>query len=187
MLVKIKSEIKDLATEEIYKEMKPFLISRFNKLPHFLEFDDYMSLAKITFMRVIKNYKVEFGKAFITYLGIALDSDICTYINRNRDRSVKAISLDQELTTETDRPIPRYESIEDQRATAEMSRAEYRALIKQLTRKVTKEDMLIMELYYYKDMSQTEISKIIGMSQVSISRRLKNVLKIMRREIRCIA
>ena len=56
-------------------------------------------------------------------------------------------------------------------------------LVSELFKLLTPREKQVIYLYYYMDLSQSEISKNIGMSQPNVSRTIKNSLKKMRNEL----
>lgn len=179
MLVKVKGAIKDLSIEEIYEEMKPFLVSRFSKYPHYLEFEDYMSLAKISFMTTINKYDVRKGTYFITLLGLILDGDLIKYLKRERDRSVKATSLDVQYAENRDA----HEMFEDPNVEMDFDKIETKEVVNRCMENLTARERKIIKLYYYNELTQTEIANILGLKQVSISRILQGAKEKMKLEL----
>lgn len=55
--------------------------------------------------------------------------------------------------------------------------------LRQIMDRLSKEDRMLLELRYFKNMTQTAAAKILGMTQVQVSRREKKLLKQMREEL----
>jgi len=58
-------------------------------------------------------------------------------------------------------------------------------LLKQLLDGLDEKERKLIEYRYYKDMTQTEVAKELGISQVQVSRLEKKILKNMREKARC--
>ena len=171
MLVKIKGRVKDLTVEEIYQEMYPFMIKRCKKWNGTeLENEENLSIAKIAFMRTIKKYK-HFKGAFITLLAFNIDSEFYKYITRDKDKSVKASSLDIAIgERDKDKII---EFIEDINSSEEILNVEKRLLINDMINSLNYEDKELIKMYYYQDKNQVQISHVLNVSQPTVGRRLK--------------
>ncbi|MBR3969543.1 MAG: sigma-70 family RNA polymerase sigma factor [Ruminococcus sp.] len=55
--------------------------------------------------------------------------------------------------------------------------------LRQIMDRLSKEDRMLLELRYFRNMTQTAAAKILGMTQVQVSRREKKLLKQMREEL----
>ncbi len=66
-------------------------------------------------------------------------------------------------------------------ADAEKERVINRVLLEQLLKKLEPKERKLIELRYYQDMTQTEVAKELGISQVQVSRLEKKILKRMRK------
>lgn len=64
---------------------------------------------------------------------------------------------------------------------AEKEKIVNRVLLEQLLKKLEEKDRKLIELRYYQDMTQTEVAKELGISQVQVSRLEKKILKRLRK------
>ena len=60
-----------------------------------------------------------------------------------------------------------------------------RILLKELLDGLDEKERKLIEYRYYKDMTQTEVAKELGISQVQVSRLEKKILKNMREKAKC--
>ena len=58
-------------------------------------------------------------------------------------------------------------------------------LLNELLNELDEKERKLIEYRYYKDMTQTEVAKRLGISQVQVSRLEKKILKNMREKARC--
>ena len=79
------------------------------------------------------------------------------------------VSDDDDNSTQTDLPVPP----PDEEITDKLS-------LRQVLNELSPEDRLLIELRYYKGLTQTKTAEALGMTQVQVSRREKKLLTFLR-------
>jgi len=108
------------------------------------------------------------------YLGISLDK--LTEV-RQMEANHALISLDQEtLGSSPGSRLTVLDQLEDKRLRSFHLAQEDRMIVQDSMRKIKDQSRQIIEFAFYKDLTQTEIAKELGISQMQVSRRLKKAL-----------
>lgn len=108
------------------------------------------------------------------YLGISSDKlDEVRHLEKN----YQPVSLDQELSQfQEGRTSSVLEQLEDKRYRSFQLVQEDRILLQDALMKIRFQSRQILEFAFYQDLTQTEIAKNLGISQMQVSRRLKRAL-----------
>ena len=94
------------------------------------------------------------------------------------EQRVICISLDEEMNKkpELDQNISKIEQIEDKKYKSFQLVQEDRFILKDGIKKLKAQSRQVIEFVFYYDLTQNEISKKLGISQMQVSRRLKTAL-----------
>lgn len=92
------------------------------------------------------------------------------------DRRKNAISLDQIINESSDNGQSLNDKIADDNYKLSQELQENRILLKRALNKLDDEDRDIIEMSYFRDMSQREIAEMLDLSQMQISRKIKKAL-----------
>lgn len=97
---------------------------------------------------------------------------------RHLEKNHQLVSLDQELNQQQEgRKSSVLEQLEDKRYRSFQLAQEDRILLQDALMKIRSQSRQILEFAFYQDLTQTEIAKNLGISQMQVSRRLKQALK----------
>jgi len=95
---------------------------------------------------------------------------------RHMEKNHFPVSLDQELSTFQESHTSVLEQLEDKRYKSFQLAQEDRILLQDAMGKVRFQSRQILEFAFYQDLTQTEIAKNLGISQMQVSRRLKKAM-----------
>ena len=99
----------------------------------------------------------------------ASKEDIIEALNASQPALSLTVSDDDDNSTQTDLPVPP----PDEEITDKLS-------LRQVLNELSPEDRLLIELRYYKGLTQTKTAEALGMTQVQVSRREKKLLTFLR-------
>lgn len=95
---------------------------------------------------------------------------------RQADQTSQALSLDQELGPDTNsRALG--EQVEDKKYISFQLAQEDRILVTEAMTQIKAQSRQVIEFAFYQDLTQTEIAKKLGISQMQVSRRLRSAIK----------
>ncbi|MBX2860065.1 MAG: sigma-70 family RNA polymerase sigma factor [Vampirovibrio sp.] len=92
------------------------------------------------------------------------------------ERRKQLISLDQFVMSESDSETQYIERLVDDKNQELLMGQENRMLVEQAIDQLKPEYQEVVRMTYFKDMSQTEIAEVMGISQMQVSRRLRKAL-----------
>ena len=95
--------------------------------------------------------------------------DIIEALNASQPALSLTVSDDDDNSTQADLPVPP----PDEEITDKLS-------LRQVLNELSPEDRLLIELRYYKSLTQTKTAEALGMTQVQVSRREKKLLTFLR-------
>lgn len=155
-----------------------------------LENDMYIELSYKEFCRRRENDKTYEDKLFIPVQGCLIETDRKNYIEFYRDRErqnylkkldkkVGLLSIDA-FDKEDEKATDLMTSEQEDIVSVVVNKMELIKLRDSLHRLSESERELII-LHFYKDIPQTELAKIYGINQSSISRRIKKILAKLKR------
>lgn len=160
-----------------------------------LSYDELFSMASLGFVSALKNYKEESGFKFSTFAYKCMENQVRHEIYRDKWNYYRDCRDDKEVyvkvnlgslnemvkesggeNKETERvellpaeePEFEYELIMDLRNALSTMEYKYRK---------------VLELHYFENKTQNEIAEFFGITQVSVHRRLKKAMKIVREKM----
>lgn len=91
--------------------------------------------------------------------------------------ALNLVSFDQKIQPDLSESKTIGEQLEDKKYTSFQATQEDKIFIDQAVENIEKQSREIIEYAFYQDLSQTEIAKKMGISQMQVSRKLKSALK----------
>lgn len=92
------------------------------------------------------------------------------------ETNFSALSLDHQIT-EDDNSSSFLENIEDKKYQSFQLAQEDKIILNEALNSIKEQSKQVLEYAFYQDLSQTEIAKKLGISQMQVSRRMKGALK----------
>ena len=160
-----------------------FIAKKFENKLETLE--DLVSIGSIGLIKGINTYKIDKNIRLATYASRCISNEILMYLRKNKKR-LGDVSFEEALSFDSE---GNELHLEDIIGTGEdITYKEYEkkvdiSLLKEHLEVLDDRDKQIILLRYYKQKTQTEISKILGISQVQVSRIEKKILKGLKQKI----
>lgn len=184
-MIKIESTIQVvIAPETLYQDnlkLAEFFVRKYfpNQKPGTFLYDELTGEARVALWRAAKSYKPELSK-FTTYAGKCIYGYLLKYYSRVHKK--QSIAFDNSLDFS---PNDNDYSISDLLISdMDTESTAIRNIVKAEAKKSVKENYPILNLYFLQGLTQTEISKKIGKSQITISRTIKKELIKIRKELK---
>ena len=94
------------------------------------------------------------------------------------EQALNFVSLDQDMDkkNDSDQVFSKIDQLEDKKYRSFQLVQEDRILVRAAMKKLKKQSREVIEFIFYYDLTQTETAKTLGISQMQVSRRLKNAL-----------
>ena len=134
-------------------------------------FDDVFQVACYGLVKAVDRFDVERGVAFSSYAVPTITGEIKRHF-RDRAWAVRVPRDLQELALRVERV--------GAELTRELGRAEQRALLSDLMRSLTQREREVIRLRFEADLTQAQIGEIIGVSQMQVSRVLRQAIARLR-------
>ena len=153
--------------EELILKNQNLIYAVLKKLNLYNQRDEYFDLGMIGLIKGVKTYDENKGYKLSTYLSICIRNEILMFL---RKRRINCLSLEDDVTEnlklkdviKSDDDVNIFQKIAHESLYAAMRELSYN-------------DLMLFELYYINNLTQSEISKILNCSQAQVSRRLKNI------------
>lgn len=145
------------------------------------QLEDYYDVGMIGLCKAAKTFDNSKGSKFSTYACICIRNTILMDIrDQKRQCDYYSVSLQTHVGGEKDE-ILLEDTISDYELEVDiLNREEKMALIESI-RKLNDEDRQMIDLYFWKEMTQKEIAKYLNMSQANVSRRIQRALDNLRK------
>ncbi|WP_315120953.1 sigma-70 family RNA polymerase sigma factor [uncultured Clostridium sp.] len=150
------------------------------------EYDDLVQVACIGLCKAIKGFKPELGYEFTTYAVPKIKGQVAMLIRDDRyypihkkqrfNPSSAFISLNQMVSDEGS--IEFIDTIKDR---GSLDNAFERIDLEDVLSKLPSLERKVIHLYYFEDLTQAEIGKLLGMTQANVSRVIIRALEKLRR------
>ena len=138
--------------------------------------EDYLDVGLIGLCKAAQTFKLENNSKFSTYACICIRNNILMEIrNEKRQCDYYSISLQTPVGGEKDE-ILLEDTISDYELELDILNKEEKMALIESVRKLNDEDKQMIDLYFWKEMTQQEISRYLKMSQANVSRRIQRAL-----------
>lgn len=145
------------------------------------QLEEYYDIGMIGLCKAAKNYNENFGIKFSTFAVPYIKGTILTHIKRNKNKiHMNAISLNTPLAENDTKTIYLEDTIYDNKFEEELQKKEEIIFLEKALNKLSEEEKQIIYLYFYKELNQIEIGKILNLSQAHISRKINKILSKLR-------
>lgn len=145
------------------------------------QLEDYYDVGMIGLCKAAKTFDNSKGSKFSTYACICIRNTILMDIrDQKRQCDYYSISLQTPVGGEKDE-ILLEDTISDYELELDILNKEEKMALIESIRKLNNEDRQMIDLYFWKEMTQQEISRYLKMSQANVSRRIQRALNNLRK------
>lgn len=145
------------------------------------QLEDYYDVGMIGLCKAAKTFNNSKGSKFSTYACICIRNTILMDIrDQKRQCDYYSISLQTPVGGEKDE-ILLEDTISDYELELDILNKEEKMALIESVRKLNDEDRQMIDLYFWKEMTQQEISRYLKMSQANVSRRIQRALNNLRK------
>lgn len=145
------------------------------------QLEDYYDVGMIGLCKAAKTFNNSKGSKFSTYVCICIRNTILMDIrDQKRQCNYYSISLQTPVGGEKDE-ILLEDTISDYELELDILNKEEKMALIESVRKLNDEDKQMIDLYFWKEMTQQEISRYLKMSQANVSRRIQRALNNLRK------
>lgn len=145
------------------------------------QLEDYYDVGMIGLCKAAKTFDNSKGSKFSTYACICIRNTILMDIrDQKRQCDYYSISLQTPVGGEKDE-ILLEDTISDYELELDILNKEEKMALIESVRKLNDEDRQMIDLYFWKEMTQQEISRYLKMSQANVSRRIQRALNNLRK------
>lgn len=145
------------------------------------QLEDYYDVGMIGLCKAAKTFDNSKGSKFSTYACICIRNTILMDIrDQKRQCDYYSISLQTPVGGEKDE-ILLEDTISDYELELDILNKEEKMALIESIRKLNDEDRQMIDLYFWKEMTQQEISRYLKMSQANVSRRIQRALNNLRK------
>ncbi|NFE85329.1 sigma-70 family RNA polymerase sigma factor [Clostridium botulinum] len=145
------------------------------------ELDDLIQVASVGLVKAGMNYDKDKGYTFSTFATACIRGFLYNFIRRDKKYNLKQgvphnfsiISYEYEYVTG---------SLDEKIGANEFEDELIKKIdIKSVIEKLDEKEKQIIELYYFKNNKQAQVAKLLGISQIQVSRRLKKIIEKVRK------
>lgn len=145
------------------------------------QLEDYYDIGMIGLCKAAKTFDNSKGSKFSTYACICIRNTILMDIrDQKRQCDYYSISLQIPVGGEKDE-ILLEDTISDYELEIDILNKEEKMALIESIRKLNNEDRQMIDLYFWKEMTQKEIARYLKMSQANVSRRIQRALDNLRK------
>lgn len=145
------------------------------------QLEDYYDVGMIGLCKAAKTFDNSKGSKFSTYACICIRNTILMDIrDQKRQCDYYSISLQTPVGGEKDE-ILLEDTISDYELEVDILNKEEKMALIESIRKLNDEDRQMIDLYFWKEMTQKEIARYLKTSQANVSRRIQRVLNNLRK------
>lgn len=145
------------------------------------QLEDYYDVGMIGLCKAAKTFDNSKGSKFSTYACICIRNTILMDIrDQKRQCDYYSISLQTPVGGEKDE-ILLEDTISDYELEIDILNKEEKMALIESIRKLNDEDRQMIDLYFWKEMTQKEIARYLKMSQANVSRRIQRALDNLRK------
>ena len=145
------------------------------------QLEDYYDVGMIGLCKAVKTFDNSKGSKFSTYACICIRNTILMDIrDQKRQCDYYSISLQTPVGGEKDE-ILLEDTISDYELEVDILNKEEKMALIESIRKLNDEDRQMINLYFWKEMTQKEIARYLKMSQANVSRRIQRALNNLRK------
>lgn len=145
------------------------------------QLEDYYDVGMIGLCKAAKTFDNSKGSKFSTYACICIRNTILMDIrDQKRQYDYYSISLQTPVGGEKDE-ILLEDTISDYELEVDILNKEEKMALIESIRKLNDEDRQMINLYFWKEMTQKEIARYLKMSQANVSRRIQRALNNLRK------
>jgi RNA polymerase sigma factor (sigma-70 family) len=139
-----------------------------------MDHSEILSTAMYGLVLAVKKFDKTKGVSFSTFCYRVIDNEVLKLVRYQRaeKRNAVTVSLNQQTNDS--------QEFGEMLGEEETFPAENQSLIQFLSRGLTSEERLLIDLYFYKNLNQADIGNIFGVSQVHVSRMIRKALDKMR-------
>ena len=139
--------------------------------------EDYFDVGIIGLCKAAKTFKPENNSKFSTYACICIRNNILMEIrNEKRQCDAYAISFSSIISSNKDKDLTLEDTLSDYELENDILNKEELISLIMSIEKLNEEDKTIIDLYFYQNKTQKQISQILNMSQPNASRRIQRAL-----------
>lgn len=145
------------------------------------QLEDYYDVGMIGLCKAAKTFDNSKGSKFSTYACICIRNTILMDIrDQKRQCDYYSISLQTPVGGEKDE-ILLEDTISDYELEIDILNKEEKMALIESIRKLDNDDRQMIDLYFWKEMTQKEIARYLKMSQANVSRRIQRALNNLRK------
>lgn len=145
------------------------------------QLEDYYDVGMIGLCKAAKTFDNSKGSKFSTYACICIRNTILMDIrDQKRQCDYYSISLQTPVGGEKDE-ILLEDTISDYELEVDILNKEEKMALIESIRKLDNDDRQMIDLYFWKEMTQKEIARYLKMSQANVSRRIQRALNNLRK------
>lgn len=145
------------------------------------QLEDYYDVGMIGLCKAAKTFDNSKGSKFSTYACICIRNTILMDIrDQKRQCDYYSVSLQTPVGGEKDE-ILLEDTISDYELEVDILNKEEKMALIESIRKLNDEDRQMIDLYFWKEMTQKEIARYLKMSQANVSRRIQRALNNLRK------
>lgn len=145
------------------------------------QLEDYYDVGMIGLCKAAKTFDNSKGSKFSTYACICIRNTILMDIrDQKRQCDYYSVSLQTPVGGEKDE-ILLEDTISDYELEVDILNKEEKMALIESIRKLNDEDRQMIDLYFWKEMTQKEIARYLKMSQANVSRRIQRALDNLRK------
>lgn len=145
------------------------------------QLEDYYDVGMIGLCKAAKTFDNSKGSKFSTYACICIRNTILMDIrDQKRQCDYYSVSLQTPVGGEKDE-ILLEDTISDYELEVDILNKEEKMALIESIRKLDNDDRQMIDLYFWKEMTQKEIAKYLKMSQANVSRRIQRALDNLRK------
>lgn len=198
-LFKFSDELKELTMEEMIIQFEILLKNKaqiFRR--HYLKSiflqnlateEDAYQIACIGLIKAYNNYDIKLDTCFSTYAVYMIEGELhrcfrdMLHLRRSvSDYDVKIESSQKVIYTSDDNDVTLENTLYDDNDTFE-DKSLIKCMVEKCYKELSEKELLVLDLYYYKEKNQMYIADVLDVNQVYISRMLKKIHKKIRKQL----
>jgi RNA polymerase sporulation-specific sigma factor len=156
-----------------------YIVQRFENSDY--EPQELFSVGSIGLMKAVNFFKTDVGIKFATYASKCIENDILMYFRRNKKRQFD-ISLDAPVDSDVEGNELTLTDLLGVSDEPYFEQQENIHILRQAMKRLSKQELQVINLYYFKNHHQNQAARLMGLSQSYVSRIKTGAENKLRRE-----
>jgi RNA polymerase sigma factor (sigma-70 family) len=164
--------------------------ARMDKIPAFVDIEDFKQCGYFAMLKAIETYKAESGFKFTTCLNYAMKNAVRDMLGLQSGRgtiSRLTVSLNKPVGEEEDTELQDLIPDDSIKIGEDLEREEIERVLQEEIKKLSSEQAYVVVQHWYKNRSYQNIADVLGMSYVDVKRIARRALQKMGRSRRLFA